>query len=1265
MFHTPIRARAGATSRRQRHRPRCTGEALEARRLLSISVGPVWTEQGPGPILNGDVQVPAQSNPNTGAVNKVVLDASDPNTAYAATVNGGIWVTHDVNSTSSSGPSWTPLTDLYPSLSVTSLATSPLDSGTLYAGLGRTSSSAQDGGPEVGILKSTDHGATWQQENAGGIFNGRRIDSVVPADLSGPNGQIVLAGTAEGDGGGVYRSDDGGQTWSRISAPYGQPVGSSGLPSAAVSDLIADPGDSQRFYCALVKQQGSALTAPGIFRSDDGGLHWQAVNSNVTASLLAGARRIRLGIYLSPFIIPLIGLPRTEIVFASVEDYQKDASGNPLHAVFRSADGGTSWASMGAPPYVLDSHGNLTTFDNLETLAADPGQADTVFVGGDDVNTVGPVYQGVYSPSSGMTTWTKVWGDGANTTDPHADGRSLQFLGGSLVRTDDGGIYQLDNPTLSSRTWSCLNGNLRDTEFYSVAYDSLSHEVIGGAQDIGTSEQTATGSFTWRTTLGGDGAVVQVDNTRATQSYRYFAYYFMGGFFRRSYDASGNPGATENLALTVDGTNGQSLPQVETNADGSTRMLFTNPYLIDAANPEQMIIGSQDGLFESFDHGQHVTTLGGLNLVSGRYVPAHPLGNTTALAYGGFHFVNLGPPFGRILVADPDTLYVGAGGALWVRTSGAGLPTRSTTYPGHLGPRSIVLDPVNDAHAYVLDFDHHIYETTDAGATVGNWHDITGNLGQLTTDPRVLALYASRSTPTRVLLVGGGFAYASESQNLPAGGVFRAIDPSPSNGGPMWTQFGNGLADAPVTDLRYDPTDDVLLAGTKGRGAWTLSNASASLAQPSVMTITPDFLSLINHVRLVRDPNVSYVIDVYLNNATSTPSYRAQARALQQIVINPIGFTSVQIDSALSVPVTINSGANSLAVSDIYNEQTAFTLTANTLTSSAGAPISFSSVGQIILNGGSRGTTFSVTAVPAGTSVHITGGAGNDTLAVDYHGAVDSPIQLDGGGGNNSLQLTGAGTADSFTLTAGSVQHAAGAIGYSNVQFFTLLSGTFALNVDPGVLALTAGAGSVVNLNVALHLLALAIDAGRVNVAGASNVLTAGGVAISNGGTLDLTRNSLDVPYGPGPDPAALIRSYLAGGFNGAMPVPPGIVTSVADATHTLGLADSADGVVAGVPANTILVTYALIGDVNLDGKVGFPDLVVLARNYHRTNANWDQGDFNYDGIVEFGDLVTLARNYGHSSTGALAALNPLIQAISDTSTLRVPQKVRRRIILA
>jgi hypothetical protein len=67
---------------------------------------------------------------------------------------------------------------------------------------------------------------------------------------------------------------------------------------------------------------------------------------------------------------------------------------------------------------------------------------------------------------------------------------------------------------------------------------------------------------------------------------------------------------------------------------------------------------------------------------------------------------------------------------------------------------------------------------------------------------------------------------------------------------------------------------------------------------------------------------------------------------------------------------------------------------------------------------------------------------------------------------------------------------------------------------------------------------------------------------------------------------------------------------------------------VPNLPSHTILAKYALNGDANLDGQVNFADLLLLAQNYGKTSANWDQGDFNYDGKVGFDDLLLLAQNY-------------------------------------
>jgi hypothetical protein len=97
--------------------------------------------------------------------------------------------------------------------------------------------------------------------------------------------------------------------------------------------------------------------------------------------------------------------------------------------------------------------------------------------------------------------------------------------------------------------------------------------------------------------------------------------------------------------------------------------------------------------------------------------------------------------------------------------------------------------------------------------------------------------------------------------------------------------------------------------------------------------------------------------------------------------------------------------------------------------------------------------------------------------------------------------------------------------------------------------------------------------------------------------------------------------------------------------------------VVPGLAAGKILVRSGRAGDANLDGGVGFADLVVLAQNYNvpPAGATWTRGDFNYDGVVNFGDLVILAQNYGASGSAPVAgvpvaALAPMVQMTSPVA---------------
>ena len=133
-------------------------ELLEDRTLLSFTLTgvPTYEAQGPAPIVGGQANVPHEEV--VGAINAAV---GTSNAMLVGTVSGGIWRTTDPGALS---PTWTPMTDQYPSLSIGSLATLPTNLDVVYAGIGDTSSAgAAAGGGLTGILRSTDGGLTWQQ----------------------------------------------------------------------------------------------------------------------------------------------------------------------------------------------------------------------------------------------------------------------------------------------------------------------------------------------------------------------------------------------------------------------------------------------------------------------------------------------------------------------------------------------------------------------------------------------------------------------------------------------------------------------------------------------------------------------------------------------------------------------------------------------------------------------------------------------------------------------------------------------------------------------------------------------------------------------------------------------------------------------------------------------------------------------------------------------------------------------------------------------
>src|SRR5207245_1409476 len=104
--------------------------------------------------------------------------------------------------------------------------------------------------------------------------------------------------------------------------------------------------------------------------------------------------------------------------------------------------------------------------------------------------------------------------------------------------------------------WTSLNGDLQDTEFYfdGLAYDSLNHILIGGAQDVGSSQQSAPGSTTWDALNLADGGGTQtaiIDGFSVRYSSSQALGGGPGGFRRRIYDSNNVLVADEPVDLYV------------------------------------------------------------------------------------------------------------------------------------------------------------------------------------------------------------------------------------------------------------------------------------------------------------------------------------------------------------------------------------------------------------------------------------------------------------------------------------------------------------------------------------------------------------------------------------------------------------------------------------------------------------------------------------------------------------------------------------------
>ncbi len=646
---------------------------------LSAHAGqtPQWRALGPGPSHNGQVEN-ITNREVVGAVNAVATHPSSAGIVYVGSVNGGVWRT--ANATAAA-PNWTRLTDSLGSLSIGSIELDPTDaqSRTVLAGVSRTSSLGRDGGALIGLLRSTDEGASWSVLTA---LANREIHGVAP------RGDVIVAATDNG----IHRSTNTGAAFTLLSGAAG-----SGLPAGATLDLAGHRTTPDVLYAAV-----TGGSARGIFRSADLGATWTRVSdAGVEARMnvgTAGTRRTELAVG-----------PEGQVFVAVVDDTGR------LSAVFRSADGLAPWVDLGVP---LTSEQNGIQFGAHPggqgsihlSIAADPSNPQLVYIGGDRQpyfgegvsgstsffpNSIGAndysgrLFRGDASQAAG-SRWTPLTHSGTpNNSSPHADSRDMAFdAAGNLVQVDDGGIYKRTQPASTAGTWLSLNGDLQTTEYHGIAWDSLSDRVIGGAQDTGTTQLRTPGSPIFDSLSTGDGGDVAVDDrSSTTSSIRYTSFQNLGSFRRRTFNASNVQTASTSPARAL------------LNSSPALVAQFYTPLAVNSVNGSRLVIGAANGVYESLDRADSIDRVSPVRMNAFNGGP---------VVYG--------------VPGNAGFLFFGAGTGLHLRAQDGATLNQVATLPATVVDVSV--DPNTPSRLFAITQTTAHY-STDGGS---NFSLITGNL---------------------------------------------------------------------------------------------------------------------------------------------------------------------------------------------------------------------------------------------------------------------------------------------------------------------------------------------------------------------------------------------------------------------------------------------------------------------------------------------------------------------------------------------------------
>ncbi len=390
-----------------------------------------------------------------------------PNLFYFGATGGGVWKTED------GGKTYANISDGFFGGSIGSIAVAKSDPNVIYVGGGEVTvrGNVSSG---YGVWKSEDAGKTWQ---FAGLPKSRHIPRIV---IDPQNPEIVYAAVLGNiykptQNRGVYKSIDGGKTWSKILFAD---------PQAGAVELVMDPNNPRNLYAATWRLQRTpySLSSGGegsaLWKSTDRGATWTEISKH--NGFAEGTLGI-IGVTVSPL--------DSERVWAIVENKEKGG-------VYRSDDGGTNWKQ------VNDSRALRQRAWYYTKIYADTQDIDGVYV-------MNVSYH--HSTDGGKTF--------SSHRAPHGDHHDLWIApedNQRMIIGDDGGAQVSYD---GGESWSTYY-NQPTAQFYRVTTDNAFPYRIYVAQQDNSTLRVKHRSFggnigedDWEATAGGESAHIAIDPT--------------------------------------------------------------------------------------------------------------------------------------------------------------------------------------------------------------------------------------------------------------------------------------------------------------------------------------------------------------------------------------------------------------------------------------------------------------------------------------------------------------------------------------------------------------------------------------------------------------------------------------------------------------------------------------------------------------------------------------------------------------------------------